>query len=47
MGLIANMGYRFYAHNLHRFYHCDWPEIRGAARPMAVPEAAGSTARCG
>ncbi len=20
----ANMGYRFYAHNLHRFYTCDW-----------------------
>lgn len=20
----ANLGYRFYAHNLHRFYNCDW-----------------------
>jgi radical SAM superfamily enzyme YgiQ (UPF0313 family) len=20
----ANIGYRFYAHNLHRFYNCDW-----------------------
>jgi hypothetical protein len=22
--LGANLGYRFYAHNLHRFYNCDW-----------------------
>ena len=20
----ANLGYRFYAHNLHRYYNCDW-----------------------
>ena len=20
----TNLGYRFYAHNLHRFYNCDW-----------------------
>ena len=26
------MGYRFYAHNLHRFYTCDWP-IEHLARP--------------
>ncbi|MDX8412381.1 MAG: cobalamin-dependent protein [Mariprofundaceae bacterium] len=25
MGFAVNMGYRFYAHNLHRFYTCDWP----------------------
>ena len=24
IALSANMGYRFYAHNLHRFYNCDW-----------------------
>ena len=23
--LTVNLGYRFYAHNLHRFYTCDWP----------------------
>lgn len=23
--LTANLSYRFYAHNLHRFYNCDWP----------------------
>lgn len=22
--LLSNLGYRFYAHNLHRFYNCDW-----------------------
>ena len=21
---VTNLGYRFYAHNLHRFYNCDW-----------------------
>ncbi len=25
MALMANLGYRFYAHNLSRFYNCDWP----------------------
>lgn len=25
LALMANLGYRFYAHNLHRFYTCDWP----------------------
>ena len=24
LALAANLGYRFYAHNLHRFYNCDW-----------------------
>jgi len=24
LALAANLGYRFYAHNLHRFYTCDW-----------------------
>ncbi|HWY77781.1 MAG TPA: radical SAM protein [Verrucomicrobiae bacterium] len=28
--LSTNLGYRFYAHNLSRFYNCDW--IIGAAR---------------
>lgn len=47
VGVIANLGYRFYAHNLHRFYHCDWPELRPAARARPVPDTAGPTARCG
>ncbi len=25
LALTANIGYRYYAHNLHRFYNCDWP----------------------
>ena len=25
LAFTANLGYRFYAHNLHRFYNCDWP----------------------
>jgi radical SAM superfamily enzyme YgiQ (UPF0313 family) len=25
LALTANLGYRFYAHNLHSFYNCDWP----------------------
>lgn len=24
LSITANLGYRFYAHNLHRFYSCDW-----------------------
>ena len=28
----TNLGYRFYAHNLHRFYNCDWIIGRADAR---------------
>jgi len=31
VSLAANLGYRYYANNLHRFYTCDWPLLRGAA----------------
>jgi len=36
LAVAANLGYRFYAHNLHRFYTCDWhvsvvPPMRRAA----------------
>jgi radical SAM superfamily enzyme YgiQ (UPF0313 family) len=24
VAVSANLGYRFYAHNLHKFYTCDW-----------------------
>jgi radical SAM superfamily enzyme YgiQ (UPF0313 family) len=30
--LITNLGYRFYARNLHRFYNCDWILGFGASR---------------
>jgi len=36
--LAANLGYRFYAHNLHRFYTCDWPlRIVPSARQKPSP----------
>jgi radical SAM superfamily enzyme YgiQ (UPF0313 family) len=25
LAFTVNLGYRFYAHNLHKFYNCDWP----------------------
>jgi hypothetical protein len=24
VAIAANLGYRHYAHHLHRFYNCDW-----------------------
>jgi radical SAM superfamily enzyme YgiQ (UPF0313 family) len=38
----ANLGYRYYARNLHRHYNCDWLLARGTPRPWA---AAGRGAR--
>lgn len=32
----TNLGYRFYAHNLHRFYNCDWILGLGKERPAAA-----------
>lgn len=31
LALMSNLGYRFYAHRLHRFYTCDWPIVRRQA----------------
>lgn len=37
--VMANLGYRYYAHNLHRFYNCDWMLRADAVRPVpAAPE---------
>jgi radical SAM superfamily enzyme YgiQ (UPF0313 family) len=37
--LGTNLGYRFYAHNLSRFYNCDWIIGRAASRqPMPATE---------
>ena len=42
--LITNLGYRFYAHNLHRFYNCDWilgwdrPDDAGATTSTNAPD---------
>jgi radical SAM superfamily enzyme YgiQ (UPF0313 family) len=36
--IAANLGYRFYAHNLHRFYTCDWhlSPLPPVAKPVKV-----------
>jgi hypothetical protein len=39
VSVAANLGYRFYARNLHRFYTCDW--FLGGAEPL--PAAAAET----
>jgi radical SAM superfamily enzyme YgiQ (UPF0313 family) len=38
--LGTNLGYRFYAHNLNRFYNCDWiiPQSRSSRRQEAHSE---------
>jgi hypothetical protein len=34
--LGANLGYRYYAHHLDRYYNCDWGLIRAeASKPPA------------
>jgi radical SAM superfamily enzyme YgiQ (UPF0313 family) len=42
LALAANLGYRFYAHNLHRFYACDW---HLSALPLPAAAAAIETRR--
>jgi radical SAM superfamily enzyme YgiQ (UPF0313 family) len=37
LGIAANLGYRFYAHNLHRFYTCDWHLSFEGAGPAPRP----------
>ena len=37
--LGTNLGYRFYAHNLSRFYNCDWIIGRAPSFPTHVPPA--------
>jgi radical SAM superfamily enzyme YgiQ (UPF0313 family) len=33
ISVAANLGYRHYARNLHRFYNCDWIIGRGTSQP--------------
>lgn len=48
LALTANMGYRFYAHNLNRFYTCDWPiQSLLPARPAGVKVTPANKAVCG
>ncbi|MEX0653753.1 MAG: radical SAM protein [Phycisphaeraceae bacterium] len=36
VALTTNLGYRYYAHNLHRFYTCDWMLAGRDAKPTAA-----------
>lgn len=36
LAIGANLGYRFYAHHLHRFYTCDW-HLSPVGVPMGLP----------
>ncbi|MFT3917220.1 MAG: DUF4070 domain-containing protein [Anaeromyxobacteraceae bacterium] len=40
--LAANLGYRFYARNLHRFYTCDWIVGFSPAPPSPLERAAAA-----
>lgn len=48
LAFATNLGYRFYAHNLHRFYTCDWP-IQTWSSPKAAPQGSSQGQRtvCG
>ena len=39
LSVAANLGYRFYAHNLQRFYTCDW-HLSPLGAPSGAPAAA-------
>jgi radical SAM superfamily enzyme YgiQ (UPF0313 family) len=47
LAISVNIGYRFYAHNLHRYYNCDWqldalpPPLSGGARRVKSADSAG------
>lgn len=59
LAFTVNLGYRFYAHHLHKFYTCDWPidAMRGRPAPnvaagraemeIAIAVDAGNKAPCG
>jgi radical SAM superfamily enzyme YgiQ (UPF0313 family) len=36
LAIGANLGYRYYAHNLHRFYNCDW-HLSPVGTPISLP----------
>jgi radical SAM superfamily enzyme YgiQ (UPF0313 family) len=46
LAIAANLGYRFYAHNLHRFYTCDW-HLSHLPMPSKTPIRTKSNAVCG
>ena len=44
LSLSANLGYRYYAHRLQRFYNCDWPLEAVLPSPLPLPRGAPGTA---
>ena len=36
LSFAANVGYRFYAHNLHTHYTCDWPQAADDGKPLCA-----------
>jgi radical SAM superfamily enzyme YgiQ (UPF0313 family) len=46
LAIAANLGYRFYAHNLHRFYTCDW-HLSPLPLPSATRVKTRSNTACG
>jgi radical SAM superfamily enzyme YgiQ (UPF0313 family) len=42
VAVLANLGYRFYAHRLHRFYSCDWILAPRLTAPLPVPGEVGT-----
>jgi len=48
LAFTANLGYRFYAHNLHRYYTCDWPINALPHMPaLDAPAPQGARVLCG
>jgi hypothetical protein len=47
VAIAANLGYRFYAHNLHRFYTCDWPITLLPQRAASASLASDNKFVCG
>ena len=47
LALSANLGYRFYAHNLHRFYTCDLPIHSVLPNPRTLWQPAEATVSTG
>lgn len=47
LAVSANLGYRYYAQHLDRFYTCDWPMAKPAVVDLADPQPSGVRIVCG
>ena len=36
LGISVNIGYRFYAHHLYKFYNCDWQTRSLFPNPLSL-----------